>query len=86
LVQHYKKYLQVNKNLKKINLEFNELLGEGAKILFEGALTSNIEDLNIRGNGLSNRGLTLVANVFNENGRMHDKLKILDLSNNEITE
>ena len=36
-----KKYLTVNKNLKKLNLELNELRSDGAKILFEGIINEN---------------------------------------------
>jgi Ran GTPase-activating protein (RanGAP) involved in mRNA processing and transport len=36
-----KKYFSVNTNLKRLNLELNELRGEGANILFEGLLNEN---------------------------------------------
>jgi hypothetical protein len=29
-----KKYVEINKNLRKINLEYNELTAEGAQVFF----------------------------------------------------
>lgn len=42
-------------------------------------------EVNIRGNGLGNRGLSLIANVLLNNDEVHGKLKHLDISNNDIT-
>ncbi len=49
-------------------------------------MSSNIAEVNLRGNGLTNRGITMIASVLLESGRIQDKLKVLDLSNNEITD
>lgn len=42
-------------------------------------------EVNIRGNGLGNRGLSLIANVLLNSDEVHGKLKHLDISNNDIT-
>ena len=65
------KYFIANKNLKKISLELNELLPEGAKILFEGVLNSSVSEVNVRGNSIEDRGINLIANVFLDGGRIH---------------
>lgn len=53
-----KSYLESNANLKKLNLEYNELLVSGTRDLTMGLLLSrNLLSLNLKGNGIRDEGL-----------------------------
>lgn len=81
-----RKYVEANRNLRRINLEFNELLAEGAETFFEGAVNSLLEEVNLRGNAIGDRGLARIEHVFNFMDRSMENLKVLNLSSNEITQ
>jgi len=80
-----RKYVEVNKNLKKINLEYNELMAEGAEVFFEGAVHSLLEEINIRGNAIGDRGLAMISNTFKFADVQLDSLRVLNLSANDIS-
>lgn len=77
-----RKYVEANRNLRRINLEFNELLAEGAETFFEGAVNSLLEEVNLRGNAIGDRGLARIEHVFNFMDRSMENLKVLNLSSN----
>ena len=56
-----KQYVEVNTNLKRLNLELNELFSEGTKILCKGLLKSRLTSLNIKGNSIRDEGLAYIA-------------------------
>jgi Ran GTPase-activating protein (RanGAP) involved in mRNA processing and transport len=78
-----KKYLSLNTNLKKLNLELNELRGEGVNVLFEGLLNEScsLEELNLKGNAIGNNGIHMIYETIQSSPPI-DKLKLLDLSCN----
>lgn len=60
-----KAYLETNGNLKRLNLEYNELLVSGMKDLSVGLLhCRNLIELNLRGNGIRDEGLQLISRVM----------------------
>lgn len=81
-----RKYVEANRNLRRINLEFNELQAEGAETFFEGAVNSLLEEVNLRGNAIGDRGLARIEHVFNFMDRSMENLKVLNLASNEITQ
>ncbi len=82
-----KKYLSINTNLKKLNLELNELRGEGVNVLFEGLLNEScgLEELNLKGNAIGNNGIHMIYETIQSSPPI-DKLKVLDLSCNELND
>ena len=56
------KLLKNTTKLKKINLEFNELMVQGAKWISKGIQSNNtLEVLNIKGNIIGDDGLILIS-------------------------
>lgn len=80
-----KKYVEINKNLRRINLEYNELTAEGAQIFFEGVINSLLEEINLRGNGIGDRGIAMIEHNFIFMDKQMPTLSVLNLSANDIT-
>jgi len=60
-------------------------LAEGVHTFFEGALSSMVEEVNLRGNGIGDRGLQAIESVFNFMDKRMENLQTLNLSANEFT-
>ncbi|EGR31503.1 hypothetical protein IMG5_107210 [Ichthyophthirius multifiliis] len=75
-------YLQNNQNLKRLNLEFNELSFEGIKEFRQGLLYSqSLQYINLKGNGIGDEGFLMICEVLNDNYILEE----LDVSLNEIS-
>ena len=80
--KHLQSLLKKSKSIKKLHLEFNELMTPGAKCLAQGiAKNTSLELLNIKGNVIGDQGIILIAQALKES-KMN--LKELDISLNEI--
>ena len=56
------KLLKTSKNIKKLYLEFNELMVQGAKWIAKGiSQNKTLEVLNVKGNIIGDDGLILIA-------------------------
>lgn len=74
--------MKKSKTIKKLQLEFNELMTPGAKCIAMGlSKNTSLELLNIKGNVIGDQGLILIAQALKES-KMN--LKELDISLNEI--
>ena len=80
-----KKYLETNRNLRRLNIEYNQLQPEGGETLFQGAIESSLEELNLRGNSIGDRGLARIESVFRYSDHQMDSLRVLNLASNDIT-
>jgi Ran GTPase-activating protein (RanGAP) involved in mRNA processing and transport len=77
-----KEYLEKNQNLKKLNLEYNELLATGVEHLANGLASSQrLMSLNLKGNGIRDEGLEILSRALYDNKTLEE----LDVSLNEIT-
>jgi Ran GTPase-activating protein (RanGAP) involved in mRNA processing and transport len=58
-----KDYVEKNQNLRKLNLEYNELLAAGLEYLTFGLMQvqTHLQVLNLKGNGIRDEGLELLA-------------------------
>ena len=75
------KLLKASKVLKKLHLEFNELMVAGAKWVSKGiSFNKSLEVLNIKGNIIGDEGLVLLASALTSS----PNLKELDISLNEV--
>ena len=75
------KLLKKSKNLRKLSLEYNELMVHGTKALAQGIQRNNsLESLNIKGNVIGDQGMILLAQSL----QYAPNLKELDISLNEI--
>lgn len=75
------KLLKGTETLKKLYLDFNELMVQGAKWIAKGLkVNSTLEYLNIKGNIIGDDGCILIAQALKEN----KTLKEIDISLNEI--
>jgi Ran GTPase-activating protein (RanGAP) involved in mRNA processing and transport len=75
------KLLKASKVLKKLHLEFNELIVAGAKWVSKGiSFNKSLEIVNIKGNIISDEGLVLLASALISS----PNLKELDISLNEV--
>ncbi len=79
---HLQEFLETSKKIKRLDLEFNELLPKGVKPLSEGLVyNTSLKHLNLRGNAIRDEGLELIALALGEN----QTLESLNISLNEIT-
>ena len=56
-----KLYVETNTNLRRLNLELNELFSEGVRVLCKGLLESHLTSLNIKGNSIRDLGLKYIS-------------------------
>jgi Ran GTPase-activating protein (RanGAP) involved in mRNA processing and transport len=78
----FRKYIESNSNLKKLNLEYNELQVKGIEGLAPALIsTHSLRYLNLRGNCIRDEGAKVLADALEENIILED----LDVSLNEIT-
>ena len=77
-----KSFLDTSQNIRRLNLEFNELFQTGAEMIALGLKNStSLVSLNIRGNAIRDEGLESLAEALAENQILEE----LDISLNEIT-
>lgn len=78
-----KSFLDTSQNIKKLNLEFNELFSQGTELIAAGLKNSiSLTSLNLRGNAIHDEGLEFLAEALSENHTLEE----LDISMNEITQ
>jgi Ran GTPase-activating protein (RanGAP) involved in mRNA processing and transport len=80
-----KRYVEVNKLIRQLNLEYNEISAEGTETFFEGVINSQLEDINLRGNAIGDRGLALIEEVLAISNKTLPSLQVLNFSTNDIT-
>lgn len=77
------KLLKCSKQIKKLYLEFNELMVPGAKWIAKGiSHNRTLEVLNIKGNIIGDEGMILIAQSLSSSAAVN--IKELDISLNEI--
>jgi len=68
--------------LKKLQIDFNELMVQGAQCVAKGLSRNNsLESLNIKGNVIGDQGLVYLAQALVAS---NNRIKELDISLNEI--
>ena len=77
--------LQENKSLKYLNLSKNNLGGKIIKELLDSVKKSQLLSLNLSANRISNEGSEAIGDFLFAQVEKNTTLKILDISNNEIT-
>ena len=80
--RHLAKLIKVSTTLKKLYVEYNELMIEGAKFIAKGIQSNpkQLEVLNVKGNIIGDEGCLILADALSGN----EKLRELDISLNEI--
>lgn len=74
--------LTKSKTIKKLQLEFNELMTAGAKCIAQGlAKNKSLELLNVKGNVIGDQGIIMISQALRET---RHTLRELDISLNEI--
>lgn len=81
--EKFLRYIQGNRNLKRLNLEYNELGPKGVEYIAQGIIyqQGGLVSLNLRGNGIRDRGLEILAEAINDS----ETLEELDIALNDLT-
>ena len=60
-------------------------MAEGVETFFLGVINSQLEDINLRGNAIGDRGLAMIEHIFLSNDKQLPSLQNLNFSTNDIT-